>query len=118
MTCSFLFVQRSNTKCTGAEASGDFNYPQDPNASEQKRYTWSFASKGDEGPDQPSVQLSSYDFLWNMTNRNISNYLVKNRKENWFKLIGGMEFGVYNSLATVNISQVQNAVSHALKVSN
>ncbi len=40
------------------------------------------------------MEMSSYDILYNLTGRNISDYLIKSRAEFKRRRYGGFEFGV------------------------
>ena len=47
-----------------------------------------------EGPVPAQVELVSRDIMFNMTGRNVSDYLIKTRLNNIEKLYGGFDFGV------------------------
>ena len=47
-----------------------------------------------EGPDPANVELASRDIMFNMTRRNVPDYLMKTRLDNIETMYGGFEFGV------------------------
>ncbi len=60
--------------------------------------------------------MPSYDFLYNMTGRNISDYLIKTRGDFYKRRYGGFEFGVHNPLANRNLSQAEDIADKWLRV--
>ena len=47
-----------------------------------------------EGPTAAKVELASRDIMFNMTKRNVPDYLIKTRLDNIETMYGGFEFGV------------------------
>jgi hypothetical protein len=60
--------------------------------------------------------MSSYDLLYNLTGRNISDYLIKTRGDFYKRRYGGFEFGVHNMLANRNLSLAEEVADRWLKV--
>ena len=70
------------------------------------------------GTPPPRIQMSSYDILYNLTGRNISDYLLKTREDFYKKRYGGFEFGVRNPLSNRNLSQLREITDRWLKATN
>ncbi|XP_076353530.1 phospholipid-transporting ATPase ABCA1-like isoform X1 [Tachypleus tridentatus] len=66
-----------------------------------------------EGPEPPSVVSSTTDIIYNMTGRNISDWLVKTTKKYYKKRYGGFTFGEKNLLGSFNFTSVKE-VAHQL----
>ena len=47
-----------------------------------------------EGPSVAQVELASHDMMFNMTKRNVPDYLIKTRLDHIETMYGGFEFGV------------------------
>ena len=47
-----------------------------------------------EGPTAAKVELASRDMMFNMTKRNVPDYIIKTRLDNIETMYGGFEFGV------------------------
>ncbi len=60
--------------------------------------------------------MPSYDVLYNLTGRNISDYLMKTREDFFKRRYGGFEFGVRNPLANRNLTQAEAVAQRWLKV--
>jgi ATP-binding cassette subfamily A (ABC1) protein 1 len=73
---------------------------------------------GAEGVEPPYVVMPSFDYLHNMTGRNISDYLIKTRHGYYKRRYGGFEFGVRNPMANRNFSQMQEVLDRWLKATN
>ena len=71
-----------------------------------------------EGIDPPMIQMSSYDILQNLTGRNISDFLVKTRKQYYKQRYGGFEFGVRNPLSNMNITMLEEVTDRLLRVNS
>ncbi|KAG8195500.1 hypothetical protein JTE90_010802 [Oedothorax gibbosus] len=56
------------------------------------------------GPPAPKVAISSVDTVYNMTGRNISDWLIKTRKTFYKQRYGGFTFGVKNPISSVNFT--------------
>ncbi|XP_071041815.1 phospholipid-transporting ATPase ABCA1 isoform X1 [Parasteatoda tepidariorum] len=56
------------------------------------------------GTKPPSVAVSSSDIVYNMTGRNISDWLIKTRKNFYKQRYGGFSFGLKNPITTVNFT--------------
>lgn len=79
-------------------------------------FPFSFPANPCPGPEPPRIQLPSYDILYNLTGRNISDYLLKTRDKFYKRRYGGFEFGIRNPLANQNISQLEHITDRWLKV--
>ena len=47
-----------------------------------------------EGPTVAKAELASHDLMFNMTKRNVPDYLIKTRLDHIETMYGGFEFGV------------------------
>ncbi|CAL1298938.1 unnamed protein product [Larinioides sclopetarius] len=62
------------------------------------------------GKTPPHIAISSADVVYNMTGRNISDWLLKTRKAFYKQRYGGFTFGVKNPLASFNFTFVHYMV--------
>ncbi|XP_054718877.1 phospholipid-transporting ATPase ABCA7-like [Uloborus diversus] len=62
------------------------------------------------GHTPPHVAISSSDVVFNMTGRNISDWLIKTRKKFYKQRYGGFSFGLKNPLSSVNFTLVHYMV--------
>ncbi|XP_045158186.2 phospholipid-transporting ATPase ABCA1-like isoform X2 [Mercenaria mercenaria] len=80
---------------------------------------WQVCPDNAAGPTPPKVLLPTTDYLYNMTGRQISDYLIKTQKEFAKRRYGGLSFGERDYAAfTANISQVQDYLERILKAAN
>ena len=59
--------------------------------------------------------MTSFDMLANMTDRNISDYIVKTNKAFYKRRYGGFEFGVRNNFKDLNVTMVQKNLALILE---
>ncbi|GIY08391.1 phospholipid-transporting ATPase ABCA1 [Caerostris darwini] len=62
------------------------------------------------GPPPPHVSISNADTVYNMTGRNISDWLIKTRKKFYKQRYGGFTFGVKNPMSAVNFTFIHYMV--------
>ncbi|CAH1774058.1 unnamed protein product [Owenia fusiformis] len=75
---------------------------------------------GAEGPEPPYKTLQTTDFLYNMTMRNISDWIRKTRWDDQYfqKRYGGFSFGEVNQDVNVNVTGVNNLLQRIYKEFN
>ncbi|RWS11247.1 ATP-binding cassette sub-family A member 7-like protein, partial [Dinothrombium tinctorium] len=73
-----------------------------------------------EGVEPPSVTLPSGDVLYNMTGRNLSDWLIKSYNKYYKKRYGGFSFGHLNSISStlysLNYSQILHTFDFIAKI--
>ncbi|KFM79927.1 ATP-binding cassette sub-family A member 1, partial [Stegodyphus mimosarum] len=62
------------------------------------------------GSTPPHVTVSSSDIIYNMTGRNVSDWLIKTRKDFYKQRYGGFTFGLKNPLSAVNFTLIHYMV--------
>ncbi|XP_056020266.1 phospholipid-transporting ATPase ABCA1-like isoform X2 [Ostrea edulis] len=73
---------------------------------------------GAGGPDPPQKLLPSSDYLYNMTGRNISDWLVKTIKRYQRRRFGGFSFGDEDPLAAFNATELRIVLDELFTVLN
>ncbi|XP_060560202.1 phospholipid-transporting ATPase ABCA1-like [Ruditapes philippinarum] len=80
---------------------------------------WQVCPDNAAGPTPPKMLLSTTDYLYNLTGRQISDYLLKTQKEFKRRRYGGLSFGERDYASfTANITQVQGYLERILTAAN
>ncbi|XP_052777802.1 phospholipid-transporting ATPase ABCA1-like [Mya arenaria] len=76
---------------------------------------WQVCPEGAAGPKPPIRLHPTTDYLYNMTGRNVSDWVLKTHSENKKRRYGGLIFGEIDNLAfTGNMSEVQASIDRLL----
>ncbi|RWS28570.1 ATP-binding cassette sub-family A member 7-like protein [Leptotrombidium deliense] len=77
---------------------------------------------GAEGPEPPSVTLSTGDVLYNTSGRNVSDWILKSYSKYYKKRYGGFSFNYQNSMSnsvnSVNATKLFNVLQLLLNISD
>ncbi|XP_062578503.1 ATP-binding cassette sub-family A member 7-like [Saccostrea cucullata] len=73
---------------------------------------------GAGGPEPPSKLLPTSDYLYNMTARNISDWLVKTMEKYQKRRFGGFSFGDEDPLAAFNATELRVVIDNLFTVLN
>ena len=96
--CIYRSTVKEGSACLKNGTIGDFDYPKSANLSFTKRCSCDDGAQKcpmyAEGPTAAKVELASRDIMFNMTKRNVPDYLIKTRLDNIETMYGGFEFGV------------------------
>ncbi|XP_078319655.1 phospholipid-transporting ATPase ABCA1-like isoform X1 [Crassostrea virginica] len=74
--------------------------------------------QGAGGPEPPKKLLPSSDYLYNMTARNVSDWLVKTMERYQKRRYGGFSFGDTNPLAAFNATELRTVLDELFTVLN
>lgn len=74
--------------------------------------------QGAGGPEPPKKLLPSSDYLYNMTARNVSDWLVKTMEKYQKRRYGGFSFGDEDPLAAFNATELKIVIDELLTVLN
>lgn len=80
---------------------------------------WQVCPANAGGPTPPRVLLPTTDYLYNMTGRDVSDWLLKTEREYRKRRYGGLSFGERDFAAfTGNVTEIQNYVERILTAAN
>ncbi|KAL3869286.1 hypothetical protein ACJMK2_041989, partial [Sinanodonta woodiana] len=74
--------------------------------------------EGAGGPYPSKIILDTTDYLYNMSTRNISDWLIKTDKKYIKKRYGGLAFQKVNNAAKVNVTQAKTSIERLLTAAN
>ncbi|XP_052776388.1 phospholipid-transporting ATPase ABCA1-like isoform X2 [Mya arenaria] len=80
---------------------------------------WQVCPDGAAGPTPPTRRLPTADNLYNITGRDVPDWILKTHNENKKRRYGGLTFGDIDNLAfTGNLTEVQAAIDRLLTAAN
>ncbi|XP_065332368.1 ATP-binding cassette sub-family A member 7-like isoform X3 [Cloeon dipterum] len=116
------------TRCAGdstyqcTKPSEMFNYPkkdipdESPSCSCERGTQVCPADAG--GPPPQKIKIATGDLFYDLSERNVSDWLVKTEKQFYKIRYGGFSLGVYNPFSMINISYILDRISRLDRASN
>ncbi|XP_059140192.1 phospholipid-transporting ATPase ABCA1-like [Physella acuta] len=74
--------------------------------------------EGAGGPEPPKIKLWTNDRLYNTTNRNLSDWLVKTYSKYQKRRYGGYSFGDANAVKPLGAGQISTAINNLIRTAN